>query len=192
MRGLTPPPLRRWRRDRGSIDAGICIHQLHVRARRLSAFRRTRTMSSSILRRITALVTALLLLQLTLTSGSAACAVHVRGADAMADEHHGRSMPNEVGAASSSSYSPVASNAGPRHMGGDIEWRGGAPAPESSCRGHGSTGPCDSMASCTPVVLGADDAGASVVATHSARAIPIRVLTPPTPTTAPELPPPRS
>jgi hypothetical protein len=109
----------------------------------------------------------------------------------MADEHHGRSMLNEVGAALSSSQSPVASDADSRQMGDDVEWRGGAPD-ESSCPGHGSSRPCDSIASCAPVVLGADVAGESVVAAHSARAIPGRVLTPPTRTTAPELPPPRS
>ena len=143
------------------------------------------------LRRVTALVTALLLLQLTLVGGSAACMTHAQGADAAGSDHSEMSMGSSVGSASEAGHSAVASNATSSQLGGSAEWHG-ATSEDAGCPAHHSTGPCDSMAACAPVVLGATIAGMSIVAAPAARAIPSRVLTPQTRTTAPELPPPRS
>lgn len=147
-------------------------------------------MSSSIVRRITALVTALLLLQLTLVGGNASCAVHMRSADAAAGEHQATSMAT-VGSASGPSHSATDADAASRQLGGGVEWQGAAPA-ESSCPTHGISGPCYSMTACATIAVGTAMAGTSVVGAHAARVITSRVLMPPTRTTAPEPPPPRS
>jgi hypothetical protein len=145
--------------------------------------------SSSILRRITALVTALLLFQLTLVGGNAACAVHVRAADAAAGDHQAMSMA--TGSASGPSRSATDADAASRQLGGGVEWQGAVPA-ESSCPTHSTSGPCYSMAACAPIALGTAMTGTNVVGAHAARVITSRVLMPPTRTTAPEPPPPRS
>jgi len=183
-------PTRR-RRDGRSIGWAAAFINRHEINRRSSAFRRTHSVSSTISRRITALVCALLLLQLTLAGGSAACGLHARGADTAAGKHQGMSMASAAASASKQSRSGVASDAASRQLGAGVEWRGAVPN-DSRCPTHGTDGPCESMTACTPVVLGTAMAGASVVAANAARAIPSRVLTPPTRTTAPELPPPRS
>ena len=123
-------------------------------------------MSSSVLRRVTALIAALLLLQLTLAGGSVACITHGQGVDAPRNDHSAMSMDSSIGSASDKNH--------------------------SGCPAHHTTGPCDSMAACGPVVLGAAIAGMSIVVIPATGAIPSRVLAPPTRTTAPELPPPRS
>lgn len=117
------------------------------------------------LNRAVGFVTALLLLHLTLVGGSIACVTNARGADAAVSDHSGMSMHGSIHSAT-------------------LE--------DSGCPGHHTTSPCDSMTACAPVVLGAPVVGMSIVDAPAAHAISSRVLVPPTRTTAPELPPPRS
>ena len=142
------------------------------------------------LNRVVGFVTALLLLHLTLAGGSVACITHARGADAAVSEHGDMLMDSSVGSASDGRHSVGASNTESTSLGASATWRAATPE-DSGCPAHHSTGPCDSMASCAPVVLGAAVVGMTIVAAPTARAIVSRVLTPPTHTTAPELPPPR-
>ena len=142
------------------------------------------------LRRVTALVTALLLLHLTLADTSAACLTHVQGAGGPGGDHSEMSTATSIGYASDTNHSAVESSAKSTEVGVSAEWQ--RPTPErSGCAAHHTRGPCDSMAACGPAVFDTAIAGMSIVVIPAVRAIPSCVLTPPTRTTAPELPPPR-
>ena len=90
---------------------------------------------------------------------------HVWGADAAVSDHSEMSMDGSIRSATPD---------------------------DSPCPAHHTPASCDSMTACASVVLGAAVAGMSIVVAPADRGVPSRVLAPPTRTTAPELPPPRS
>ena len=146
-------------------------------------------MSPSILRRITGLLTALLLLQLTLAGGGAACVAHVAGTDGMGAGHRGMSM-DARGSPANSNQSTVEPNAASGQLGSG-EWQG-ATRGDPGCPAHGTTPACDSMAACAPVVFSAPITTIGIAAAPTTRVNASHVLAPRTRTTAPELPPPRA
>jgi len=142
------------------------------------------------LRRVTALLTALLLLHLTLAGTSAACLTHVQGAGGPAGDHSEMSITTPGGSASDTNHSDVESSATSTKFGVSAEWEG--PTPEGSgCPTHHTTLACDSMAGCAHVVLNPTVTSVSIVALPRTSVVASHVDVPRTRTTAPELPPPR-
>jgi hypothetical protein len=125
-----------------------------------------------VLRRITALATGLLVLQLTLLGGAAPCADH---GGALAETGHAKSG------------GPV--NAAATATAGHEDCDG---APTEPGRTESTGRSCIGMISCiTPMLqLGAELAAPNGVTISRVAAVPL--LEPPTRTTAPELPPPRA
>jgi hypothetical protein len=125
-----------------------------------------------VLRRITALATGLLVLQLTLLGAAAPCTDH--GVVDIADADHAQSgaLMNNAEAVTD----------------GHEDCDG---SPSESGRTESAGGNCIAMISCvTPMLLGAQPLVASGTVITRVAAVPL--LEPPTRTPAPELPPPRA
>ena len=143
------------------------------------------------LRHVTALVTALLLLHLTLADTSATCLTHMQGAGGPGGDHSEMSITTSIGSASDTNHPAVESSAKSTEFGVIAEWEG--PTPEGSgCPTHDTTPACDSMAGCADVVLNATVTSVSIVAVPTTSVVASHVVAPRTRTTAPELPPPRT
>jgi len=146
----------------------------------------------SLPRRLTALVTSLLLLQLTQAGSAFACVEHTHGEDGASAEHGGMTMSGSPRSESGVSHEGTVSGLSWEMSSQGADDSCGAVHGQSSCPAQGTDSECRAMTSCAPAVLGADVAGAPVVASHTARAIAAPILTVPTRTIVPELPPPRA
>ena len=137
----------------------------------------------SLPRRLTAVLSGVLLLQLLLLGSGSLCAMHGRGSDAMAGmmsmtgggaTHHRTATPDRSG------------TTGDRASGADDQGTGGA------CHSPWAPRTCVSMASCLVVVAAVPSRALATVAVAASR---LDVLAPAGaragPTFAPELPPPR-
>jgi len=142
------------------------------------------------LRRVTALLTGLLLLHLTLADTSGACLTHVQGAGGPGGDHSEMSMTTSVGSVSATDHSAVESSAKSTEFGVSAEWEGSTPE-ASGCPTHDTTPACHLMAGCAPVVLNPTVTSASIIAVSTTSVAASHVVAPRTRTTAPELPPPR-
>jgi hypothetical protein len=141
------------------------------------------------LRRVTALLMALLLLQLTLADTNAACLTHVQGAGGLAGDHSEMSITTLSGSADTN-HPAVESSAKSTEFGVSVKWEG--PTPEGSgCPTHDTTPACDSGAGCAHVVLNPTVTSVSIVAVPMTSVAVSHIVAPRTRTTAPELPPPR-
>lgn len=143
-------------------------------------------------RRVTVLVMGLLLLQFTLAGSGFACVAQTSGENSDSAEHRGMTMSgaprSESGVTRTETVFRVSSEIS--SQGADHSC--GAVPDRSTCPTQGTNSECRAMTSCAAAVLGTDVAGAPVVASHTAGAIAAPILTAPTRTIVPELPPPRA